>query len=68
MISRSGQWGQAPRRRGKNDTAALREIAGVLGAIIERDTLRGLSTIALEIAKREIERAVASQSDAEAKR
>jgi hypothetical protein len=64
MMHRSGQWRQAPRQRGKNDTVALREIAGVLGAIIQRDTIRGLSTIALEIAQREIERAIASQPDA----
>lgn len=64
MMRRSGQWRQAPRERGRNDNIALREIAGVLGAIIQRDTIRGLSTIALEIAQREIERAIASQSDA----
>lgn len=52
--------------RSKTDTRALEEIAGVLGAIIERDEKRGLPTTGLESSKREIEWATMqgrSQSD-----
>jgi len=43
------------RKAGVNDTRALEEIAGALKAIIERDDKRGLETIGLESARREIE-------------
>lgn len=51
----------------QNDTRALEEIAGILGAIIKRYEKRGLPTTGLETSKREIEWAARqgrSQSDA----
>lgn len=46
--------------RSVNDSKALEEIAGVLGAIIKRDEKRGLPTTGLESSKREIEWAARS--------